>query len=223
MKKAISALALTVALVTMSFGAAEAADCKVGVAMYTLSAPYFAAQVAAAVDEAKKAGCEASQSDAQNDMNKQIADVEDMVAKGVNVLILNARDPEGLVPAADAATKAGVKVVAMDSAMNQKAHIITQVRSSNDQNGFMVGEWLAKQMQGKPIKMILLSGEQGNEVPIVHVDETWRSEELHEVLRRESDDPHTGHSSMTLTNIDRSDPDPALFQVPPDYTVEEEN
>ena len=163
MKSALSAFALAAALAA-GCGAAQAADCKVGVAMYTLSAPYFAAQVAAAVDEAKKAGCEVSQSDGQNDMNKQISDVEDMVAKGVNLLILNPRDPEGLVAAANAATKAGVKVVVMDSSINPKAHVITQVRSSNDQNGYLVGEWLAKKMEGKPIRMILLSGSQGNEV-----------------------------------------------------------
>ena len=164
MKSALSAFALAAALAAGGCGAAQAADCKVGVAMYTLSAPYFAAQVAAAVDEAKKAGCEVSQSDGQNDMNKQISDVEDMVAKGVNLLILNPRDPEGLVAAADAATKAGVKVVVMDSSINPKAHVITQVRSSNDQNGYLVGQWLAKKMEGKPIKIILLSGSQGNEV-----------------------------------------------------------
>jgi ribose transport system substrate-binding protein len=124
--------------------------------MYTLSAPYFAAQVAAAVDQAKKAGCEVSQSDGQNDMAKQIADIEDMVSKGVKLLILNPRDPEGLVAAAD--------VVVMDSSINPKADVVTQVRSSNDQNGYLVGQWLAKQMQGKPIKLILLSGSQGNEV-----------------------------------------------------------
>ena len=164
MKAALSAIALAVALTAGSYSAAEAADCKVGVAMYTLSAPYFAAQVAAAVDQAKKAGCEVSQSDGQNDMAKQIADVEDMVSKGVKLLILNPRDPEGLVAAADAATKAGVKVVVMDSSINPKADVVTQVRSSNDQNGYLVGQWLAKQMQGKPIKLILLSGSQGNEV-----------------------------------------------------------
>jgi ribose transport system substrate-binding protein len=118
MKSALSAFAPAAALAVGSCGFGRAADCKVGVAMYTLSAPYFAAQVAAAVDEAKKAGCEVSQSDGQNDMGKQISDVEDMVSKGVNLLILNPRDPEGLVAAADAATKAGVKVVVMDSSIN---------------------------------------------------------------------------------------------------------
>ncbi|HUG62827.1 MAG TPA: substrate-binding domain-containing protein [Methylomirabilota bacterium] len=147
-----------------ALGSASAADCKVGVAMYTLSAPYFAAQVAAAVDQAEKAGCEVSTSDGQNDMGKQIADVEDMVAKGVNLLILNPRDPEGLVAAANAASAAGVKVVVMDSSINTGADVVTQVRSSNDQNGFLVGQWLANEMQGTPLKIILLSGSQGNEV-----------------------------------------------------------
>ena len=38
------------------------------------------------------------------------------------------------------------------------------MRSSNDQNGYLVGEWLTKKMEGKPIRIILLSGSQGNEV-----------------------------------------------------------
>jgi ribose transport system substrate-binding protein len=164
MKTTFPVLALAAALLAGTAGLAEAAGCKLGVAMYTLNAPYFAAQVAAAVDEAKKAGCEVSSSDGQNDMGKQISDVEDMVAKGINLLILNPRDPEGLVAAANAATAAGVKVVIMDSSINTKANVITQVRSSNDQNGFLVGQWLAKKMQGKPLKIILLSGAQGNEV-----------------------------------------------------------
>ncbi|MDZ5454087.1 substrate-binding domain-containing protein [Labrys sp. ZIDIC5] len=164
MKKTLLGSSLAAALLAGTMGMASAADCKIGVAMYTLSAPYFAAQQAAAIDQGKKAGCEVTTSDGQNDMGKQISDVEDMVAKGVNLLILNPRDPEGLVGAANAATAAGVKVVVMDSSINTKANIVTQVRSSNDQNGFLVGQWLAKKMQGKPVKIILLSGSQGNEV-----------------------------------------------------------
>ncbi|WP_027134153.1 sugar ABC transporter substrate-binding protein [Geminicoccus roseus] len=145
-------------------GDAEAADCTVGIAMYTLGAPYFAAQVAAAQDQAEKAGCTVYTADGQNDMGKQISDVEDMVARGVDLLILNPRDPEGLVATASSATAQGVKVVVMDSSINPRADVVTQVRSSNDQNGFLVGQWLAQEMQGKPMKIILLSGDKGNEV-----------------------------------------------------------
>lgn len=85
-----------------------------------------------------------------------------MIAKGIDILILNPRDQEALVPAADAATKAGVKVVVMDSTLNPKANVVTQVRSSNEENGRLVGDWIAKKMKGTPIKMLLLSGNQGN-------------------------------------------------------------
>ena len=56
MKNAISAIALAVAVSAGSLSAAEAAACKVGVSMYTLSAPYFAAQVAAGAERNEKAG-----------------------------------------------------------------------------------------------------------------------------------------------------------------------
>lgn len=144
--------------------AAGAADCNVGVSMYTLGAPYFAAQEAAAKDQATKAGCSVTSADAQNDMNKQIGDVEDMIAKGINLLILNPRDPEGLVPAVNAAAAQGVKVVIIDSSLNPKANFVTLVQSSNDQNGYLVGQWLANATQGKHLKIALISGDKGNVV-----------------------------------------------------------
>ena len=144
--------------------AAQAADCKVGISMFTLNAPYYAAQMQAAQDQAKKAGCTVSTSDGQNDMSKQIGDVEDMVSKGVNLLIINPRDPEGLVSAVNSAATAGVKVVVIDSGLNPKANYVTLVQSSNDRNGFLVGQWIAKKMQGTPMKIALLSGDKGNVV-----------------------------------------------------------
>jgi ribose transport system substrate-binding protein len=132
--------------------------------MYTLSAPYFAAQDQAARQRATELGCKVTGSDGQNDMLKQIADVEDMVARGVNVLILNARDPKGLVPAVNAAAAAGVKVVEIDSSLDPSANYITQVQSSNQLNGELVGEWLAAKMAGKPMKIALISGDKGNVV-----------------------------------------------------------
>jgi len=165
MTRSVSALLKGVALAALvagSVGTARAADCVVGVAMYTLSAPYFAAQDQAARQRATELGCKVTGSDGQNDMMKQIADVEDMVARGVNVLILNARDPKGLVPAANAAAKAGVKVIEIDSSLDPSADYITQVQSSNTMNGELVGEWLANKMAGKRMKIALISGDKGN-------------------------------------------------------------
>ncbi len=153
-----------VATLALCAGMAHAADCSVGISMNTLNAPYFAAQMQAAQDQAKKAGCAVTSADGQASMTKQIGDIEDMVAKGINLLIINPRDPEGLVPAVNAAAKAGVKVVVMDSGLDPKANYVTLVQSSNDRNGFLVGQWIAKQMAGKPMKIALISGDKGNVV-----------------------------------------------------------
>ena len=56
------------AILAGSAGIAAAADCKVGISMFTLNAPYYAAQLQAASDQAKKAGCTVSTADGQNDM-----------------------------------------------------------------------------------------------------------------------------------------------------------
>lgn len=146
-------------------GTANAQEpCNVGIAMYTLGAPYFAAQEVAAREAAEAAGCTVRSSDGQNDMVKQIGDVEDMVASGINILILNPRDSLGLVPAVNAATAQGVKVVAIDSILDPSANFITNVSASNEANGKLVGAWLADAMKGEPMKIALISGSQGNVV-----------------------------------------------------------
>ena len=59
----------------------------------------------------------------------------------------------------------------------------------------------------------------GNAQPLVNVMESWRSTELNVDLLSKSSDPQRGENVRKLVNIQRSEPDPALFQVPPDYAV----
>jgi len=63
----------------------------------------------------------------------------------------------------------------------------------------------------------------GNDRPIVSVTESWFSPELKVVVLSKTSDPRMGESTMKLQNIDRSEPDPALFQVPSDYQLVDEN
>jgi ribose transport system substrate-binding protein len=157
-------LALAAAASLAALSAAQAADCKIGISMKALDAPYFAAQAISAKKHAEELGCEVISADAQNDLNKQVADVEDMVAQGINALIINPRDSKGLVPAVNAATAAGVKVFVIDSTLDPQAQFVTLVQSSNTQNGLLVGQWLADQTKGKDLKIALISGDKGNEV-----------------------------------------------------------
>lgn len=59
----------------------------------------------------------------------------------------------------------------------------------------------------------------GNELPIVTVSERWYSPELQVTVMSTRSDPRSGTTTYKLTNINRSEPVPTLFQVPADYTV----
>jgi hypothetical protein len=63
------------------------------------------------------------------------------------------------------------------------------------------------------------AGAIGNDQPLVTVAESWRSDELKQVLLSKTNDPQTGETVRKLTNIQRLEPDPLLFQVPPGYTT----
>ena len=57
--------------------------------------------------------------------------------------------------------------------------------------------------------------------PIVVVTERWYSSDLQTVVLSKRDDPRTGQTIFQLTNIQRGEPDAALFQVPSDYAVQQ--
>ena len=59
----------------LALSSAAFAECKIGISMKTLDAPYFAAQEVAAKAHAEKLGCTVISADSSNDLNKQIADV----------------------------------------------------------------------------------------------------------------------------------------------------
>lgn len=73
--------------------------------------------------------------------------------------------------------------------------------------------------EGTRTTVVYPIGAIGNDRPITTVSETWMSPELKTVVLSRNSDPRNGDSTTTLTNISRAEPDPALFQVPPDYQV----
>ncbi|HKS80734.1 MAG TPA: hypothetical protein VJR23_04455 [Candidatus Acidoferrales bacterium] len=59
----------------------------------------------------------------------------------------------------------------------------------------------------------------GNDRPFSVVTERWQSPELKLLLLTKRTDPRSGETTTRVTNLDRSEPDPSLFQVPDGYTI----
>ncbi len=75
--------------------------------------------------------------------------------------------------------------------------------------------------QGTRTTITIPAGAIGNQAPIQVVTERWYSTDLQMAVLTRRNDPRSGETVTRLTNVSRSEPSPALFQVPSDYKVTE--
>jgi hypothetical protein len=76
--------------------------------------------------------------------------------------------------------------------------------------------------EGTRNTVLIPAGAIGNERAIQIVSERWYSAELQTVVMSRHSDPRFGETSYRLTNINRAEPDRALFEVPAGYTISTE-
>lgn len=88
-----------------------------------------------------------------------------------------------------------------------------------------LGEKVIQGVMAKGVRYTrsLHSGTQNNDHPMTITQETWFSEDLQEVVYQKLTNPRSGQIVQRLDKIDRSEPNPALFQPPPDYKVVDED
>ena len=77
-------------------------------------------------------------------------------------------------------------------------------------------------VSGTRITMAFPAGAQGSDRPFEIVTERWASEELKTFILVKNSDPRNGENTIRTTDIDRTEPDPSLFEVPADYTITEQ-
>lgn len=149
--------ALVVGLASASGVLAAPRKPLIGWSQYTLKAPFYSELVRAAKLEAQKAGVELIVLDALDDIAKQTADVEDLVARKVDVLIVNPKDPKAILPAIRQANAARIPVVITDSGIDPSAQVTAEIRADNWKIGYMTGEYLAQVFKGDA-DMVIMSG-----------------------------------------------------------------
>ncbi|SKA08426.1 substrate-binding domain-containing protein [Consotaella salsifontis] len=159
----VSAVIAAGLLAGVSSSGALAADAvKIGFSNRTLNGAFFNGLTEYMKKTADEAGYEIITTDAAGNMNKQISDVEDMLAQGIDYLVLNPQDPAAGVKIAEMASRKGVPVIDLDSDISLSAPVITRVMANNRENNHLIGEFAVKQFAGKPMNVVVISGNQGN-------------------------------------------------------------
>lgn len=136
-----------------------AAKVSVGLSVSTLNNPFFVTLVDGAKAKAQELNVDLTVVDAGDDAAKQVNDIDDLISKNISVLIVNPVDSDAVAPAVKAAKDAGIKVVAVDRAVNGET-VDCQIASDNVAGAKMATQYL-EELVGKGAKVAELQGVPG--------------------------------------------------------------
>ncbi|NMA62329.1 MAG: ribose ABC transporter substrate-binding protein RbsB [Firmicutes bacterium] len=149
--------ALVVLLVlVLGVASVSAQSYVVGLSVSTLNNPFFVDLKEGAEEAAAQLGLTLIATDAQNDANRQLSSVEDLISRGVNILVINPVDSSAIVPAIRAANKGGVPVITVDRGADGGT-VVSHVASDNVAGGKMAGEFIVELLGGRG-KVVELEG-----------------------------------------------------------------
>lgn len=134
---------------------------KVGYSGPSLVAPFYVALEATIRKTVEQYGMQYFMADGQGDVAKQVAAIEDLLSKGIQVLIVNPLDPKASVEIVNRAHAQGVHVFIVDSVIDDAASYIASLVADNSLNGEILGQWLAKN-RDEELKIAVISGAQGS-------------------------------------------------------------
>ena len=148
--KKILVLALALALV---LGCTAIAEGKlIGYTCMDGTNPFFVTLEAAIKEVVEANGDELISLDPQNSNEKQIAQIEDMISRGVVAMFVNPVDRDGIIPGLDALKAAGIPMFGFDTEVADMSYLVTYAGSDNYNAGYVCGVDLCEKLpEGGPI------------------------------------------------------------------------
>jgi ribose transport system substrate-binding protein len=133
---------------------------KIGLSISTLNNPFFVSLKEGAEAEAKAKGADIIVVDAQNDSAKQVSDIEDLIQKGIDVLLVNPTDSAAVTAAIESANSANIPVITVDRSA-EGGEVVAHIASDNVAGGKMAGDFILEKL-GKKGKVVELEGIAGS-------------------------------------------------------------
>lgn len=163
-KLVLSMVGILVAFVVLGVGLADAANIRIAMVNLSQAAPYFIGMSKAANEEATFfSNVEVITTDANGNVEKLTSDVEDVLAKKVNGIIISGAWIEAAPAALDAIKKAGVPVVLVDR-MLKGGDYTSWVGPHNYLIGEQDGQYIVDRLGGKGRLVVLRGGPADNSI-----------------------------------------------------------
>jgi ribose transport system substrate-binding protein len=122
---------------------------SVAVAVNDLGNPFFVQVVHGAQAKAKEINpnVKLASESSNYDVNNQTNQLDNFIASGANLILLNAADSRGIAPAVMRAKAAGITVIAID--VGAEGGVDATITSNNKQAGLECGQYVADRLKGK--------------------------------------------------------------------------
>jgi ribose transport system substrate-binding protein len=121
--------------------AAPAGDFVLGLSLSTLNNPFFVTLAEGAQEAADAAGAELVVVDAQDDPAQEATNMEDLIQRGVDAIMVNPTDADAIVPSIQKANDAGIPVFTIDRGA-AGGDVVAHIASDNVAGGSMAAEFL---------------------------------------------------------------------------------
>lgn len=149
MKKLFSLVICLVLAMAMLSGAAMAEEAlRVGYTCPTLNNPFFVGMMEGAQLAADERGIELVSLGADNDITKQVAQVEDFIAQEMDAIIVQTVDTTGIVSAIEQCNEAGIPVFTTAETPTA-GEIVCAIAFDSYESGYNGGQYIAKTLGGK--------------------------------------------------------------------------
>ena len=168
----LAATALSVGLGSMAFGQSlppleKKERYKVGFAQMESNNPWRIAETKSFHDTAEMCNWDLIATDAAGSAAKQVADVDSMIAQGIDVLFLPPREEKPLIPAVKKARAAGIPTFLVDRSVDPNAakpgeDFVAFLGSDFIDQGRRVAEWTIENFEGDKGIIVQLEGTTGS-------------------------------------------------------------
>mgnify|MGYP001497377044 CR=1 FL=1 len=156
MRKTLT-LVLVIMMALLSVVVTTAQDAPtIGLSVSTLNNPFFVTLVEGAQAAADAAGAELIVLDAQDDSATEAANIEDLIAQGVDAILVNPTDSDAIVPSILAANDAGIPIFTVDRSA-AGGEVVSHVASDNVAGGMLAAQFLCDALGGAG-KVVELEG-----------------------------------------------------------------
>lgn len=128
-------------------GGGEAEAPVFGLSVSTLNNPFFVTLRDGAQAAADEMGAELVVVDSQDDPSREASNIQDLIQRGVDALLINPTDSDAVVPSVQRANDAGIPVFTIDRGANG-GEVVSHIASDNVAGGEMAAEYLIEAIGG---------------------------------------------------------------------------